>query len=88
MTLAPLGDASRLDALTALIYELLDAHQDTIELAEPFADRCWRAHLDYLRALGRTGRELLALAHQAQPGTAQPGTAGQPTADRSRDLSR
>jgi hypothetical protein len=71
MTLAALGDASLLDALTALIYELLDAHQDTIELAEPFADRSWRAHLDYLRALQRIGRELLALAHQAESGASR-----------------
>jgi hypothetical protein len=45
----------------ALIYELLDAHQDTAELAERlWADPQWAAHLDYLCALQRTGRELLA----------------------------
>jgi hypothetical protein len=62
MTLAPLADASGLDALAALVYELLDAHQDTIDLAEAFLEESWRAHLDYLRALQRRGRELLALA--------------------------
>jgi hypothetical protein len=48
------------DAIT-LIYELLDAHQDTAEIAEHLCDEpVWAAHLDYLRALQRTGRELLA----------------------------
>src|SRR5579875_3174524 len=50
-------------ALRALVYELLDAHLDTIELAQ-------RAHLDYLRALERTGRALLAVA--APPPLAPP----------------
>jgi hypothetical protein len=48
-------------ALITLIYELLDAHQDTVRLAD--ADACameWQAHLDYLRALQRAGREVLA----------------------------
>jgi hypothetical protein len=46
----------------ALIYELLDAHYDTAELAEDLSDHDerWQAHLDYLRALQRTGREVLA----------------------------
>jgi hypothetical protein len=45
----------------ALIYELLDAHCDTAELAEEFGDDLeWRCHLDYLRALQRKGREMLA----------------------------
>jgi hypothetical protein len=46
---------------SALIYELLDAHYDTAELAEDLAcDEAWAAHLDYLRALQRKGRETLA----------------------------
>jgi hypothetical protein len=44
-----------------LVYELLDAHADTAELAAELApDARWAAHLDYLRALQRTGREVLA----------------------------
>ena len=50
--------------LVALVYELLDAHHDTAELAsETGVDRSnmrWRGHLDYLRALQRKGRETLA----------------------------
>jgi hypothetical protein len=45
----------------ALVYELLDAHADTAELAaELRGERRWAAHLDYLQALQRTGRETLA----------------------------
>jgi hypothetical protein len=44
-----------------LIYELLDAHSDTAKLADASElDDSWAAHLDYLRALQRTGRETLA----------------------------
>lgn len=46
--------------LVALVYELLDGHQDTVELAADRPEQSWLAHLDYLRALGRKGRELLA----------------------------
>jgi hypothetical protein len=49
--------------LAALLYELLDAHSDTAELAAELVhegDLRWRAHLDYLRALQRAGREALA----------------------------
>jgi hypothetical protein len=53
--------------LTTLVYELLDAHQDTVELAEDFGGESWRAHLDYLRALQRKGRELLASACEQLP---------------------
>lgn len=48
--------------LSAIVYELLDAHQDTVELAGSHTDDCWQAHLDYLRALQRRGREALARA--------------------------
>jgi hypothetical protein len=45
----------------ALIYELLDALDDTARLGEHLReDQNWEAHLDYLRALQRTGREMLA----------------------------
>jgi hypothetical protein len=51
------------DGLAALAYELLDAHADTAQLADGLTfDRSWAAHVDYLRALQRTGREVLARA--------------------------
>ncbi len=47
--------------LQALVYELLDAHVDTMVLASGGSDReLWSAHLDYLRDLQRVGRETLA----------------------------
>ena len=54
-------DSAAAASLAALAYELLDAHADTAQLADglPY-DRSWAAHLDYLRALQRTGRETLA----------------------------
>jgi hypothetical protein len=54
-------DSAAAVSLAALAYELLDAHADTAQLAEglPY-DRSWAAHLDYLRALQRKGRETLA----------------------------
>lgn len=49
--------------LTDLVYELLDAHQDTADLvAGTASDLAWEAHVEYLRALQRTGREMLAHA--------------------------
>lgn len=46
--------------VTALVYELLDAHADTADLAaELVDDPRWADHLDYLRALQRAGREAL-----------------------------
>jgi hypothetical protein len=49
--------------VTELVYELLDAHVDTMRLADGFdADPAWAAHLDYLRDLQRVGREALARA--------------------------
>jgi hypothetical protein len=47
--------------LAELAYELLDAHTDTAQLVEDLPyDPSWAAHLDYLRALQRKGREMLA----------------------------
>ena len=51
--------------LAELVYELLDAHVDTIALADRVnavdrAPTAWAAHLDYLRDLQRVGRERLA----------------------------
>ncbi|OAI40476.1 hypothetical protein AYO39_01365 [Actinobacteria bacterium SCGC AG-212-D09] len=51
------------EQLVELVYELLDAHSDTDRLARnPSARSSWRAHLQYLRDLQRTGREILARA--------------------------
>ena len=51
------------EPLAGLVYELLDAHSDTERLAHgPSTRLLWRAHLDYLRDLQRTGREILARA--------------------------
>ena len=49
------------ERLTELVYELLDAHEDTARLAQELADDPrWEAHLEYLRRLQRVGREQLA----------------------------
>jgi hypothetical protein len=50
----------------ALVYELLDAHADTAELAaELRGDPRWAAHLGYLRELQRAARETLARGPEA-----------------------
>src|SRR3954471_11249042 len=65
-TATSVGGDHRADAnggadLAALAYELLDAHADTAQLTDGLIhDPSWAAHLDYLRALQRTGREMLA----------------------------
>jgi hypothetical protein len=52
--------------LTALVYELLDAHGDTMRLADELdAQPTWAAHLEYLRDLQRVGREALAWRDRA-----------------------
>ena len=49
--------------VTELVYELLDAHVDTMRMARELdTDPAWAAHLDYLRDLQRVGREALARA--------------------------
>jgi len=49
--------------VTELVYELLDAHVDTMRMADHLNDDpAWGAHLDYLRDLQRVGREALARA--------------------------
>lgn len=59
----PLSTRVSDELLVPLIYELLDAHHDTARIAgERPLDPAWRAHLEYLRALQRRGRELLAVA--------------------------
>ncbi len=58
--------------LVELVYELLDAHGDTIFLAEEHSnDLRWAAHIEYLRSLQRVGREALA-ASSARPIAAVP----------------
>jgi hypothetical protein len=48
-------------AYAELVYELLDAHSDTAALASDLElDDDWLSHLEYLRALQRHGRGLLA----------------------------
>jgi hypothetical protein len=47
--------------LVELVYELLDAHDDTARLARAGTDdHSWAAHLEYLVGLQRVGRETLA----------------------------
>ena len=66
--IAPLPGAC--DHLTRLVYELLDAHDDTARIATgQDLDVRWQAHLSYLRDLQRVARELLA--HAGQQGGAQ-----------------
>jgi hypothetical protein len=57
------------DEIATLVYELLDAQADTAAIAAELAadgDVEWRAHLEYLRALQRVGREVLARAAAEQ----------------------
>lgn len=61
-----LPPARTLELLITLGYELLDAHLDTIDLAAELPDDAWRAHLDYLRALQRAGRGVLAHTWSAE----------------------
>jgi hypothetical protein len=63
-------DAAAGAGLAELAYELLDAHTDTAQLVDglPY-DPYWAAHLDYLRALQRKGREMLA---RTTPGELSP----------------
>jgi hypothetical protein len=48
--------------IVELVYELLDAHDDTARMAGELSvgDGRWAAHLDYLQGLQRVGREMLA----------------------------
>jgi hypothetical protein len=49
------------ELLVALSQELLDAHCDTMRLAETDASSLeWRVHLEYLRDLQRVGKRALA----------------------------
>jgi hypothetical protein len=56
------------DVLVLVVYELLDAHDDTVRLGEGLeGDLRWGAHLDYLRGLQRVGREVLARGTAGEP---------------------
>jgi hypothetical protein len=58
---APATDPYELSQVAELIYELLDAHDDTSLLASELElDPIWGSHLEYLRALQRHGREAMA----------------------------
>jgi hypothetical protein len=58
---ASVNGAQRPGQLVDLIYELLDAHNDTAHLAADLEhDKCWEAHLAYLLHVQRAGRETLA----------------------------
>jgi hypothetical protein len=78
------------DPLTFLVYELLDAHGDTAQLAADLAvDERWEAHLGYLRDLQRVGRE--AMAHAGPCGAEIPSarsTSGLPRCVRDRGRPR
>ena len=55
------------EQLTRLVYELLDAHDDTARIATgQHLDVRWQVHLSYLRDLQRVARELLAHAGQQE----------------------
>jgi hypothetical protein len=63
--MAPIPWAS--EQLTRLVYELLDAHDDTARIATgQHLDARWQAHLSYLRDLQRVARELLARTGQQE----------------------
>jgi hypothetical protein len=58
---ANISGMATMEYLGTLVYELLDAHEDTMRLAGALSDdERWAAHLDYLRDLQRVGREGLA----------------------------
>lgn len=58
---AEMGGQASVEELGCLVYELLDAHGDTMRLAWGLSDDDrWAAHLDYLRDLQRVCRERLA----------------------------
>jgi hypothetical protein len=70
------SSAPALSPVASLIYELLDAHQDTVRLTDRGAGPLdWQAHLDYLRALQRVARERLA-AIDAATTSRQPANRG------------
>lgn len=62
----PVSPADAARRLESLIYELLDAHQQTARLAEDMEwDPEWREHLAQLRRLQRKSREVLSAGSSA-----------------------
>lgn len=59
---AAVSAAQSTQLLEELVYELLDAHSDTAALVAPPRELAWDAHLDYLGALQRRARAILAEA--------------------------
>jgi hypothetical protein len=60
--------STSIDELTELVYELLDAHDDTVRLARDLPDDDpWSAHVRYLRDLQRVGRATLARVQSDAP---------------------
>lgn len=57
------ADRGPCERLICLIYELLDAHDDTARIAAGLdPNPIWQPHLVYLRDLQRLGREVVAAA--------------------------
>lgn len=54
-------ESPRPSLLIDLVYELLDAHSDAMALASEIRDPAWEAHSDYVRALQRRSREIIAV---------------------------
>jgi hypothetical protein len=68
------ADTRPCERLICLIYELLDAHDDTARIAAGLApDPIWQPHLAYLRDLQRLGREMVAAA-AGEPEAGSPGS--------------
>lgn len=62
---------AKIDQLSQLAYELLDAHWETSQITHDWQlDDAWELHLRYLRDLQRAGRELLADAARPVGGEA------------------
>ena len=70
----PRLDIGPCERLIRLIYELLDAHDDTARIAGGVtSDPAWEPHLVYLRDLQRLGREVVAAAAgELEAGRASP----------------
>lgn len=61
------------DRLGELTHELLDAHCDTVCLADELsAEPRWAAHVEYLKDLQRVGQRTLAELGEPRPGQQRP----------------
>ena len=61
MSLTAPGHQAASDRLSELTHELLDAHCDTVCLADELASGPeWAAHVEYLKDLQRIGQRMLA----------------------------